>query len=69
MTFYEKLLRKAASKEQRRLWKHTRAMNGIGLGPKGPRKKPPETGIAVPAVPPQGPLPLQGGAQVPLTFD
>ena len=33
------------------------------------RRKPPEAGIAVPAVPPQGPLPKQGGAEAPLTFD
>lgn len=34
-----------------------------------PRRKPPEAGIAVPAVPPKGPLPKQGGAEAPLTFD
>lgn len=33
------------------------------------RRKPPEAGIAVPAVPPKGPLPRQGGAEAPLTFD
>lgn len=33
------------------------------------RRKPPEAGIAVPAVPPRGPLPRQGGAEAPLTFD
>ena len=33
------------------------------------RRKPPETGIAVPAVPPKGPLPKTGGAEAPLTFD
>jgi hypothetical protein len=34
-----------------------------------PRKKPPEAGVPVPAVPPRGPLPKQGGAEAPLTFD
>ena len=33
------------------------------------RGKPPAAGIAVPAVPPRGPLPLQGGAEAPLEFD
>lgn len=27
-----------------------------------PRRKPPESGLPVPAVPPRGPVPLQGGA-------
>ena len=34
-----------------------------------PRRKPPEAGLPVPAVPPRGPLPKQGGAEAPLTFD
>lgn len=33
------------------------------------RRKPPESGIAVPAIPPNGPLPLEGGAEAPLEFD
>ncbi|WP_369026421.1 hypothetical protein [Qipengyuania sp. RANM35] len=33
------------------------------------KRKPPESGIAIPAVPPKGPLPMQGGAEAPLTFD
>ena len=33
------------------------------------RRKPPAAGIAVPAVPPKGPLPMQGGAEAPLEFD
>lgn len=33
------------------------------------KRKPPEAGIAMPAVPPRGPLPLQGGAEAPLEFD
>lgn len=30
------------------------------------RRKPPASGLAVPAVPPKGPLPLEGGAEAPL---
>ena len=33
------------------------------------RRKPPESGLAVPAVPPKGPLPKQGGAEAPVDFD
>ncbi len=33
------------------------------------RRKPPEAGIPVPAVPPRGPLPKQGGAEAPLDFE
>jgi hypothetical protein len=32
------------------------------------RRKPPEAGFPVPAVPPRGPQPLQGGAAAPLDF-
>jgi hypothetical protein len=34
-----------------------------------PRRKPPEAGLPVPAIPPGGPLPKQGGAAAPLEFD
>ena len=34
-----------------------------------PRHKPPESGLPVPAIPPSGPLPKQGGAAAPLEFD
>lgn len=34
-----------------------------------PRRKPPEAGIAIPAVPPTDPLPKEGGAAAPLEFD
>lgn len=30
------------------------------------RRKPPEAGLAVPAIPSRGPLPLEGGAEAPL---
>ena len=33
------------------------------------RREPPEAGLPVPAIPPRGPLPLQGGAEAPLKFD
>lgn len=33
------------------------------------RRKPPESGISVPAIPSRGPLPKQGGAAAPLDFD
>jgi len=33
------------------------------------RRKPPEAGVAVPAVPPKGPLPMRGGAEASLEFD
>lgn len=32
------------------------------------RRKPPGAGLPMPAVPPKGPLPLQGGAEAPLDF-
>ncbi|KPF63874.1 hypothetical protein [Porphyrobacter sp. AAP60] len=35
----------------------------------GKKRKPPESGLAVPAVPPGGPRPKQGGAAAPLEFD
>ncbi|PZT86973.1 MAG: hypothetical protein DI637_09980 [Citromicrobium sp.] len=34
-----------------------------------PPRKPPEAGMPVPAIPPGGPLPKQGGAEAPLEFD
>lgn len=37
--------------------------------PLPPRRKPPEAGVPVPAMPPKGPLPKQGGAEAPLDFD
>ncbi|MXP10794.1 hypothetical protein [Pseudoblastomonas halimionae] len=32
------------------------------------RRKPPEAGMPMPAIPPKGPLPMQGGAEAPLDF-
>lgn len=34
-----------------------------------PRRKPPESGLAVPVEPPKGPKPKLGGAEAPLDFD
>jgi hypothetical protein len=34
-----------------------------------PRRKPPESGLPAPAVPPRGPAPLQGGAAARLDFE
>jgi hypothetical protein len=45
------------------------ALARLGQGPRPKRPKPPESGLPVPAVPPQGPLPKQGGAAAPLEFD
>ena len=39
------------------------------LVPEPGRRKPPESGLSVPAHPPSGPLPRQGGAAAPLEFD
>ena len=34
-----------------------------------PRRKPPESGLPVPAIPPRGPAPLQGGAAARIDFE
>jgi hypothetical protein len=36
---------------------------------RGRRRRPRDGGMAVPAIPPRGPLPLSGGAEAPLEFD
>ena len=46
---------------------HLRELRARAIG--SANRKPPESGIAVPAVPPEGPLPKQGGAEAPLNFD
>ena len=46
-----------------------RSLNDILRQRPSPRRKPPEAGIAVPAIPPRGPLPKQGGAAAPLNFE
>lgn len=48
---------------------HLRNVRNRLTGKNRPPRKPPESGIAVPAVPPNGPLPKQGGAEAPLDFD
>ena len=47
----------------------TMALQQLTRGPGPGRRKPPEAGIAGPAIPPRGPLPKQGGAAAPLEFD
>lgn len=49
----------------------SRRLRALGLRMQGQidradRRKPPETGLPIPAVPPRGPLPLEGGAEAPL---
>ena len=43
-------------------------MHAVGIK-RNRKRKPPEAGLAVPAVPPNDPLPKQGGAEAPLEFD
>jgi hypothetical protein len=47
----------------------TRSLDELLRNRPTPRRKPPESGLAVPAVPPRGPLPMQGGAAAPLDFE
>lgn len=48
----------------------TQALDRLGRGPGASRRRrPPEAGLPVPAVPPEGPQPHQGGAAAPLEFD
>ena len=66
----ERKLRTTSDEEERILLKaeiaHLRMMR-INLSAK-PGRKPPEAGIPVPAIPPNGPVPKQGGAEAPLDF-
>ncbi|MBA4045558.1 MAG: hypothetical protein C0471_14220 [Erythrobacter sp.] len=45
-----------------------RSLNDILRQRPIPRRRPPEAGLSLPAVPPRGPQPLQGGAAAPLDF-
>lgn len=47
----------------------SRSLNDILRQRPTPRRRPPEAGLAVPAIPPRGPLPMQGGAAAPLDFE
>ena len=72
MNFYRRLLARAERSQHDILARHEAVLRRLNRKPKPiPRRKrkPPEAGIAVPAVPPKGPLPLQGGAEAPLEFD
>lgn len=64
MGFFERLVRNL----QRRQGQDFVARYGFDA-PRKPPRRPPEAGVAGPAVPPRGPLPLQGGAEAPLEFD
>jgi hypothetical protein len=45
-----------------------RSLNELLRHRPAPRRRPPEAGLSVPAIPPRGPLPRQGGAAAPLDF-
>ncbi len=47
----------------------TRSLDDLIRQTRTHRRKPPEAGVAVPAIPPRGPLPKQGGAAAPLDFE
>ena len=57
---------KSAQRSSRRAPRHDTLKSVLN---RRPRRKPPEAGIAMPAVPPKGPLPKTGGAEAPLEFD
>lgn len=64
----------AAIAGQARSLKHdrqagTRSLDALRRAAQGSRRKPPEAGIASPAVPPRGPLPKHGGAAADMEFD
>lgn len=64
----------AAIAGQTRSLKHdrqpgTRSLDALRRAAQGSRRKPPEAGIASPAVPPRGPLPKHGGAAAELQSD
>ncbi|HSJ78595.1 MAG TPA: hypothetical protein VK913_07660 [Erythrobacter sp.] len=58
-------------KERSKLAKEIRSLRALmtKLVPEPKRRKPPESGLPVPAIAPRGPLPKQGGAAAPLEFD
>jgi|GEM_PF-6824628 len=67
-------LAESIERELRAFQSHIRELQK-GTGPKPDfrllrhrRRRPPEAGLPQPAVPPKGPLPLQGGAEAPLDF-
>lgn len=69
MDFYQRLLAKARHESRQKLMLHEEVLRRLGYMPKPSRKRPPEAGLAVPAVTPRGPRPLSGGAQAPLNFE
>ena len=61
--------RTAANRERIRILERNRAERRIAALNLRKRRKPPEAGLAVPAVPPKDPSPKSGGAAAPLDFD
>jgi hypothetical protein len=59
---------RAAREKDRRVEGLMADVFGKRASPPRRRRKPPEAGLPVPAVPPRGPLPMQGGAEAPLDF-
>jgi len=47
----------------------TRSLDDLIRQTRNKRRKPPEADLAIPAVPPRGPLPKQGGAAAPLDYE
>ena len=75
VNFYQKLLLGAvqrmladSQRERRQRSAADEILNAVRMR-RGPSRKPPESGIVVPAIPPKGPLPKLGGAEAPLEFD
>jgi hypothetical protein len=58
-------------RERLKLAKEIKSLRALmtKLAPEPKLRKPPESGLPVPAIPPRGPLPKQGGAAAPLEFD
>lgn len=61
---YARLLGEARASIAQRAAERSALMQRLGAR----RRKPPEAGLAIPAVPPRGPLPRQGGAAAALNF-
>ncbi len=65
MSDYGKLVMAALARVQARQQLRDEVMRRLG---RNRRRKPPEAGMPIPAIPPRGPLPKQGGAEAPLEF-
>ena len=73
MRFLDDFIWRSLSPQSRETLKAMRRIERIASRPGSIRslrkRRPPEAGVSVPAVPPTGPLPKQGGAEAPLEFD